>query len=208
MRQARPTSIVEEPARRLLLLLLRREQRKIRGGGRGTGAEGGGGMMVPPPQGGRMMTTTTTRTKTTTTCPATGGGQRGERATSTMALMMNASTGVSGVRVWRIPGMGDGEDCGMTVTTRMTSRRADRIPPPRRRRRRVSWQRGCVPLAATGSGQRRERVTSTTAATTNTSAGVSGVCIGRIPGMGDGKESGATVTTMTTSKRADRIPPH
>jgi len=92
-----------------------------------------------------MMTTTTTRTKITTTCPATGGGQRGERAMSTTALLMNTSMGVSGVHVWRIPGMGDGGDCGVTVTTTMTSRRADRIPPPRRRRQRASWRRGCIP---------------------------------------------------------------
>jgi hypothetical protein len=56
-------------------------------------------MMVPPPRDGRMMTMTTTGTKTTTTCPATGSGQRGERAMSTMALMMNTSTGVRGPRL-------------------------------------------------------------------------------------------------------------
>jgi len=66
---------------------------------------------------------------------------------------------------------------------------------------------GCVPPAMTGSRQRRERVTLTTAAKTNTSTGVSGVRIGQIPGMGDGGDRGATVTTMTTSRRADRISP-
>ena len=49
----------------------------------------------------------------------TGGGQRGERATLTTALMMNTSTGVSRVQVWQIPGMGNGGDCGMMVTTTM-----------------------------------------------------------------------------------------
>jgi hypothetical protein len=62
-----------------------------------------------------MMMTTTTGTKTMTTCPTTGSGQRGERAMSTTALMMNTSTGVSGVRIWWIPGMGDGGDCGVTA---------------------------------------------------------------------------------------------
>ena len=94
-----------------------------------------------------------------------------------------------GVRVWRIPGMGDGGDCSATATTMTTSRRADHIPPPRRRRRRA------------------KRAMSTTTATTNTSTGVFGVRVGRIPGMGDGGDRGATVTTMTTSRRADRIPP-
>ena len=75
----------------------------------------------------------------------------------TTALMMNTSTGVSGVRVWQIPGMGNGRDCGVTATTAMASWRADRIPPPRRRWRCASWWRGCVPPAATGSRQRRER---------------------------------------------------
>ena len=56
-------------------------------------------MMVAPPQGGRKMTMTTTETKTTKTCPATGGGQRGERAALTTALMMNTSMGVSRVHV-------------------------------------------------------------------------------------------------------------
>ena len=145
----------------------------------------------------------------TTTCPVTGGGQRGERATSTMALiMMNTWMGVSGVCVWRIPGMGDGGDCGVTATTTMTSTWADHIPPPRRQRRRASWRRGCILPAATGSGQRRERATSTMAVTTNMSTGVSGVRIGRILGMGDGGDCGVTVTTMMKLRRADRIPPH
>ena len=39
---------------------------------------------------------------------------------------------------------------------------------------------------ATVGGQRGERATSTTAATTNTSTGVFGVRVGRIPGTGDG----------------------
>ncbi len=55
----------------------------------------------------------------------TGGGQRGERATSTTALMMNTSTGVCGVYVWRIPGMGDGRDYGVTATTTITSRKEE-----------------------------------------------------------------------------------
>ena len=46
------------------------------------------------------------------------------------ALMMNTSTGVSGGRVWRIPGMGDGRNSGVTATTTTTSRRVDRIPTP------------------------------------------------------------------------------
>jgi hypothetical protein len=62
--------------------------------------------------------------------------------------------------------------------------------------------------AATESGQRRKRATSTMVATTNRSTGVSGVRIGRILGMGDGGDHGATLTTVTTSRRADRIPPH
>ena len=53
---------------------------------------------------------------------------------STTTLMMITLTGVSGIRIWRIPGMGNGGDCGVTVTTTMTKRRADRIPPLRRRR--------------------------------------------------------------------------
>jgi len=112
------------------------------------------------------------------------------------------------VRIWQIPRMGDGGDCGVTATMTMTLRRADCTPPPRRQRRCASWQRGCVPPAVNGSGQRRERATSAMVATTNTLMGVSGVRIGRIPGMGDGGDCGATVTTMTTSRRADRIAPH
>ena len=126
---------------------------------------------------------------------------------STMALMMNMPTGMSGVRVWWIPGMGDGGDYCVTATAMMTSRRADRIPPPRRRRQLASWRRGCVPPATTGSRQRRERATLTMTATTNTLTGVSGVRIGWIPGMGNGGDHGATVTTMTTSRRVDCIPP-
>ena len=57
----------------------------------------------------------------------------GEGETKT-ALMMNTLTSVSGVRVRWILGMGDGGDCGVMMTTTMTSRRADRIPPPRRQR--------------------------------------------------------------------------
>ena len=171
-------------------------------GRRGRGDDGA------PLRGGRMMTMATTGITMTTTCPATGGRQRGERATLMMTLMMNMWTGVSKVRVWRIPGMGDGGDCSVTATTTMTSRRADHIPPPHRQRQRTSWRRGCVPPATTGSGQRRERATSITAAATNTLTGVSGVRIGRIPGMGDGGDCGATVTTMTTSRRGDCIPPH
>ena len=70
-----------------------------------------------------------------------------------------------------------------------------------------SWRRGCVLPAATGSRQRRGRAMSTTGATTNTSTGMFGVRIGQILVMGDGENHGATVTTMTTSRRADRIPP-
>jgi hypothetical protein len=61
---------------------------------------------------------------------ATSGRQRRERATSTMTVTTDTSTGVSGVRVGRILGMGDGGDRGTTVTMRTTSRRADIIPPP------------------------------------------------------------------------------
>jgi hypothetical protein len=102
-------------------------------------------------------------------------------------------------RWWRLRRDGDND---------MTSRRADRIPPPRRRRQRASWRRGCIPLATTGSRQRRQRATLTMAATTNMLTGMSGVCIRRMSGMGDGEDRSATVTMMTASKRADRIPPH
>ena len=50
--------------------------------------------------------------------------QRGERVTSKMAVMMNTSMGVSGVRVGQIPGMGDGGDCSAMATTTTTLRRA------------------------------------------------------------------------------------
>ena len=45
------------------------------------------------------------------------------------------------------------------------------------------------------------------AAMTNTSTGVSGVCVGPILGMGDGGDRGAMARTTTMKRRANHIPP-
>jgi len=148
------------------------------------------------------MTTTMTcggRSRTCHTCPATGGGQRGERGTSTMALMMNMLTGVPGVRVRRrLRRDGDNDDNveegGSHPTTPQTT-----VTPEL-----VEWLRSA---GRDWQWAEEKRATLTTAATTNTSTGVSGVRIGWLPGMGDGGDRGATVTIMTTSRRADCIPP-
>ena len=125
------------------------------------------------------------------------------------AMMMNTLAGVSGVRVWGIPGMGDhGGDRNAAAITTTMSRRADRFQPPLGKWQCTSWQRGCIPLAATGGRQRRERATPTTAATINTLTGVSGVCVEQIPVKGDGENCRATVTMMMMSRRVDHIPPH
>ena len=59
----------------------------------------------------------------------------------------------------------------------------------------------------TGGRQRRERVTLMVAAMTNTSTDVSGVHVGQIPKMGDGRVHGAIVTMRTRTRRVDCIPP-
>ena len=56
------------------------------------------------------------------------GGQRRERAMSTMAMVTKTSTGVSGVHIRWIPGIGDGRDCSAMATMTMTTI-ADHIPP-------------------------------------------------------------------------------
>ena len=53
----------------------------------------------------------------------------------------------------------------------------------------------------TGGRQRRERVTLMVAAMTNTSTDVSGVHVGQIPKMGDGRVHGAIVTMRTRTRR-------
>ena len=62
-------------------------------------------------------------------------------------------------------------------------------------------------LHSAGGRQRRERGTLAMVATTNTFTGVSRVCVGRIPGMGDGGDRSAKATTTATMTRAGRIPP-
>ena len=83
--------------------------------------------------------TTATRELVMRLCSA-GCRQRWERVMLTMAVMMNKLTGMSGVRLGRIQGIGDGGDCSAaaattTTTTTTTTTRADRIPP------RGRWQR-------------------------------------------------------------------
>ena len=143
---------------------------------------------------------------TWTRCPTTGGGQRRERTMSMAAATANTLTGVSGVCLGQILGTGIGgvHDVMAATTTRM--RRVDHIPT-RGGRRHTSWRQDCVPLAATGGRQRKERAMFMTVATRNMLMGVSGVRIGCIPEIGDGRNSSTTATMTTMMRRADCIPP-
>ncbi len=80
-------------------------------------------------------------------CPATGGGQRGERATSTTTPTTITSTGVSGIHVGWIMGMGNIGVHGAMATTTTRTRREERIPPCGRWQH-SSWRHGCIPPAA------------------------------------------------------------